>query len=94
MKVVDLMTPNPFTCSVTETLEAAMRVMWEHDCGILPILDEHGAVVGMLTDRDVAVAAYTQGRPLANISVTTAMSRRVCGVLVTDSIDRLEAVMS
>jgi CBS-domain-containing membrane protein len=49
--------------------------------------DEGGArVVGMLTDRDVCMAAYTQGRPLGAIKVASAMSERVCSCRVTDSL--------
>jgi CBS-domain-containing membrane protein len=55
----------------------------------VPVLEKgNGAarVVGMITDRDVCMAAYTQGRPLADITVGTVMSRDVRACRATDSI--------
>jgi CBS domain-containing protein len=43
--------------------------MWERDCGVVPVVDASGQLVGMLTDRDVCMAAYTRGQPLAAMSV-------------------------
>jgi CBS domain-containing protein len=84
MKVEQLMTRTVVACHPTDTLEAAARIMWEHDCGCVPVVvgeDGGGRVVGMLTDRDVCMAAYTQGRPLRDLMVSNAMARdvRVCG---------------
>ena len=44
--------------------------MWERRCGSVPVVDEAGDVVGMVTDRDVSMAAYTQGRRLDDIAVS------------------------
>jgi len=55
--------------------------MWDHDCGCAPVVDTHGKLVGIVTDRDICMAAYTQGMPLADIRVERVMSARVisCG---------------
>lgn len=55
VKIRDLMTSNPATCSPRESVAAALARMWEHDCGILPVVDE-GRIIGVLTDRDIAMA--------------------------------------
>ena len=89
MKVEQLMTRNVETCGSHETLERAAAMMWNHDCGALPVVTNHdGAarVVGMLTDRDICMAAYTQGRALRDIGVTTAMSQRLCSCRPTDAV--------
>jgi CBS domain-containing protein len=56
--------------------------MWEHDCGCLPVCATNGEtrVIGMLTDRDICMAALFQGRPLRELKVADAMSEdiRVC----------------
>jgi CBS domain-containing protein len=78
--VEQLMSRAVATCRPDDSLNAAARIMWEHDCGVVPItvVDEGGErVVGMITDRDVCMAAYTQGRPLRDIAVTSAMSGRI-----------------
>jgi CBS-domain-containing membrane protein len=67
--------------------------MWENDCGCVPVVDAAGRVVGMLTDRDVCMAAYTQGRPLAEIPVSSAMSRSVVACGPDDTIATAEQRM-
>jgi CBS-domain-containing membrane protein len=89
MKVEQLMTRNVQTCTPQDALNAVAKIMWERDCGCVPVVGEgNGAarVVGMITDRDVCMAAYTQGRPLAEITVGAVMSRDVRACRATDSI--------
>src|SRR5271169_6874358 len=68
-------------CTIHDTLNAAGRIMWDHDCGCAPVVDAHGKLAGIVTDRDISMAAYTQGVPLDAIPVERAMSARVvsCG---------------
>jgi CBS domain-containing protein len=80
MIIADIMTPHPQTCRVDETLDRVARLMWDYDCGALPIVDRGGHVVGMVTDRDICMAAYFQGRPLHQILVTVAGSTSVHSV--------------
>ena len=83
-RVEQLMSLGVATCRPDDRLGTAACIMWEHDCGVVPVtVPEAGGerVVGMLTDRDICMAAYTQGRVLAEIAVSTAMSDtvRTCG---------------
>lgn len=90
MKVQQLMTRNVETCRADECLDRAAATMWERDCGVLPVVGPgNGAerVVGMLTDRDICMAAYTQGRPLREITVATAMSKSLCSCRSTDAVE-------
>lgn len=77
MKVEELMTKQVVACRTEDTLARAAQIMWEHDCGAVPVVDDAMRVVGMVTDRDGFMAAYTQGRRLDDVSVGTAMSRRI-----------------
>jgi CBS domain-containing protein len=89
MKVEQLMTRNVRTCGAEEPLSAAARIMWEGDCGCVPVVEQADGtarVVGMITDRDICMAAYTQGSPLSEIPVSSAMSREVRSCAATDSI--------
>ncbi len=70
-----------------------MQIMWDHDCGVVPVVDLDNRVIGMITDRDVAVAAYTQGRALWQIPVSSAMAKQVHGVREGDPLDVVEALM-
>jgi CBS domain-containing protein len=89
MNVEQLMTRNVQTCHPGDAMSAAARIMWERDCGCVPVVEqEDGAarVVGMITDRDICMAAYTQGRPLSDIKVGSAMARDIRSCRSSDSI--------
>jgi len=93
MKVSELMKREVQACSVHDNLERAARIMWECDCGCVPVVDDDARVVGMLTDRDVCMAGYTQGKPYAEILVTSAMATKVFGVDAQDQVEVAEAIM-
>lgn len=91
--VEQLMSRNVATCRPDDRLDTAARIMWERDCGVVPVtlLEEGGErVVGMITDRDVCMAAYTQGRRLADVPVSTAMSR---GIRTCQPTDRIQSAI-
>jgi CBS domain-containing protein len=77
MKVQDVMSCEIEICRPDEDLNRVAQLMWERDFGVVPVIDPSGIVVGMITDRDVCMAAYTQGRPLASICVGEVMSRTI-----------------
>ena len=86
MKVSDLMTREVRTCHQHDSLNRAAQLMWENDCGAVPVVDSDLKVIGMLTDRDICMAAYTQGKRLDEIPVVTAMSRQVVRCLPSASV--------
>lgn len=60
MNVRDLMTPNPRTVELSDTIQDAARIMREEDTGAVPVVEE-GRVVGMVTDRDIVIRAVADG---------------------------------
>jgi CBS domain-containing protein len=78
MKVSDLMTREVKACFQHDSLNRAAQIMWENDCGAVPVIDADSKVVGMLTDRDICMAAYTKGVALKDAPVGGVMSRVVC----------------
>jgi CBS domain-containing protein len=93
MKIQTKMTAPVKTCIPTDTLALAAQLMWESDCGSLPVVDVAGAPIGMITDRDICMAAYTQGERLDAIAVGIAMSRSVYTCRATDALTTAEATM-
>ncbi len=69
MKVKDLMTKSVSTCDEQTNLSSAAIMMWDGDCGILPIVDEREKVVGVITDRDLSLAMATKNRLPTEIPV-------------------------
>jgi CBS domain-containing protein len=94
MKVHDLMTKTVKACGPTDTLNTAAHLMWTHDCGCIPVTDPEGHVQGMLTDRDICMAAYTRGAPLEELHVADAMSANVYTVAPHETLARAERLMA
>ncbi len=93
MKVKDVMVRDVKTCSPHDTLNRAAQLMWEHDCGVVPVIDTEDRVVGIVTDRDACMGAYTKGRPLHAIRVDEVMSRDVQTCRSEDAVADVEAMM-
>lgn len=93
MNVSELMIEDVACCALGDTDNRAAQLMWEHDCGVVPIVDQNGRAVGMVTDRDLCMAAYTSGRPLTELTVDQAMSRDLVGCCATDSVENALDVM-
>jgi len=77
MKVQDIMTSEVQCCSPDTNLAAAAKMMWDSDCGALPVLNVEGKVLGVITDRDICMAAATKNRPPSQITVWETISPRV-----------------
>ena len=60
MNVRDVMTPNPRTVELSDTIQDAARIMREEDTGAVPVVED-GRVVGMVTDRDIVIRAIADG---------------------------------
>ena len=87
MKAEDWMTHDVLTCGAETSMNEAAHIMWVGDCGILPVVDEGGSVIGMITDRDVCMGAHFQGRALAHVKVADSMSRTVVACRASDPIE-------
>ncbi len=77
MKVKEIMSTNAKVCTLTDNLSSAAGLMWKNDCGIIPVVAEGGKVVGLITDRDICMAATLKNRNLSNIAVEDVISGRV-----------------
>jgi CBS domain-containing protein len=93
MKVVEVMSKDTLTCSPSDTLDRAAQLMWEHDCGAVPITDDRGRTVAIVTDRDICIAAYTQGKALSEIPVMVAASKSLISATPDDTVETVSALM-
>ncbi len=82
-------------CKADETLNRAAQLMWERDCGFIPVIASNGdgPLVGVVTDRDIAIATYTQGKAPLAISVSSVMARKPITCHPEDDITRAEDLM-
>jgi CBS domain-containing protein len=65
------------SCRPSDTLSVAAQAMWDHDCGAIPVANDDGRLVGIITDRDICMATYTKGRAPQTISVKEVMAKDV-----------------
>jgi len=93
MHIESLMTRDVKTCTADDSLDVAARAMWENDCGCVPVVDADGGVIGMLTDRDICMAAYTQGAALSALQVGPSMATTVYSCKPKDSPATAENLM-
>ena len=76
MKVQDAMTYDVHTCRPDTDLAMAAMQMWDGDFGVLPVVDGK-KVVGMITDRDICMAAAMKRRDPGTIRVDEVMTKQV-----------------
>lgn len=76
MNVQDVMTAGPACCTSDATLETVARLMVEHDCGCIPVVDgiEQKKPIGMITDRDITVRTVAKGKNPLEMKVSDAMT--------------------
>lgn len=93
MNANEIMTKEVYVCNPGDSLNEAARIMWDHDCGCVPIVDQMRRVVGIITDRDICMAAYTKGVPLGSICIESVMSEDVQSCQAEDSSESIEEIM-
>jgi CBS domain-containing protein len=93
MNVDQIMNRDVKVCRPQDSLNRAAQIMWENSCGAVPIVDEQSRPVGFLTDRDVCMAAYTQGKPLGALLVEGAMARKIVSCKSEDDLNFAAQVM-
>ncbi|HET9988219.1 MAG TPA: CBS domain-containing protein [Kofleriaceae bacterium] len=94
MRARDLMSSPVITCHVNDSLATAAKHMWDRDCGVLGVVNDEGKLTGMITDRDICMAAYTRGRTLDDLVVNIAMSSHVVSAQADQEINELEELMA
>ncbi len=96
MRVAELMSTQVQTCSPNDSLEHVAQLMWDNDCGAVPVCTGNGITraVGMITDRDICMCAFLQGGPLRELTVSTALaSRKLQACRAEDSLTEAERIM-
>jgi CBS domain-containing protein len=92
MKVKELMTTDLKVCAPDTTVAQAAQLMWEGDCGILPVLDD-GELAGVITDRDMYIALATQNARAAQLKVGALATKKVATCTPEDDVHAALATM-
>ena len=94
MKVSEVKTGNPFFCQRETDLGAATELLWNGNCGFLPVVADNGQVVGAVTDRDICIALGTKDRRAGEVTVAEIVSNRLATCTPDDDIHDALATMS
>ena len=94
MLVEQLMNRPAITCRPHDSCHAVAGLMWENDVGVIPVVDDDDCVCGMITDRDICMAAYLRSLPLSEMQVRDVMSRDVFTCRPGDPLGVAERIMS
>jgi CBS domain-containing protein len=95
MRVEQLMARPVQYCRREDTLAHAAQLMWDYDCGCLPVCSGDGSmrVVGVITDRDICMCALFQSKALQELHVSEAMAKQVQVCRPSDSVADAEKTM-
>jgi CBS domain-containing protein len=93
MNVSDCMTREVTVVSPNDTIQQAAKLMAQIDAGILPVA-ENDRLVGMITDRDIAVRAVAEGKNPTQTRVRDVMTSEVRYVYEDDAIEDTAETMS
>ena len=86
MKIQDIMTKKPSTVTPDTGVVQAARLMKDEDIGVIPVVDGD-RVVGIVTDRDIAIRAVAEGRRIDETRVKDVMSTDVKTVKLSGSVE-------
>jgi CBS domain-containing protein len=92
MKVSKIMTADPRTCAPSTTLADAAKLLWEGDCGVLPVV-YGGKLIGVVTDRDMFIALATRDTRASQLTVGEACSKNVWTCEPEDNVTTALATM-
>jgi CBS-domain-containing membrane protein len=91
------MTPNPKMCTPNDKVEVAINLMWDHDCGAVPVVKdlESKELIGMVTDRDIAMhlVRHAYSHP-SQVKVADCMSTNVIACQLEDAVASAIQLMS
>lgn len=93
MKIRDVMSTDVHSCTPGTTARDALALMYTHDIGALPVVDDSGGAVGMITDRDLAMACCVRDVAPTAIRVDEITTRNVWSVKPDDAVEEAELVM-
>jgi len=95
MKVEQVMTKDPTCCLPSESVQHAASIMRDEHIGSVPVLDneQHGKIVGVVTDRDLCMNVVAEGRDPQAVQVEQCMTTKVVTCSPGDSVERVTELM-
>lgn len=93
MVAEEWMTRSPHTVGPGDSLQAAAETMDRHEIGCILVTDDDDRLVGVITDRDICLAASREKAPLERLRIGAFMSTRARTCRPTDSLETVCELM-
>lgn len=94
MKLVsDIMLKDPITCAPDSSLEQIAKLMLDHNCGEIPIVDSENRPIGIITDRDICVRSLALGKNPLPMRAIEIMSTPVESLTPDATLEKCVALM-
>lgn len=93
MNISEICTRGVKFCGPQDNLATAAELMWEYDCGAIPVLEDSGKLMGMITDRDICLALATRKAVAPDVPVQEVMSGSLDSCTTGDPIEHVLKVM-
>jgi len=87
------MTASPATCDPSTTLRLVTSLMTDHDCAAIPVT-ESGRLIGIITDRDIAIRGVALHENAASVETRECMSTPVIAIGGDEPIERAIPLMT
>lgn len=94
MKVKEVMSKNVQVCMPETSLATAAVMMWDNDCGVIPVVDLEEKVLGVITDRDICMATAIKHRDPSAIAVSEVISGNVYACAPNDDVRQALTTMA
>ena len=95
MKCSEIMTKNPACCLPTDTAQRAAQLMKTENVGPIPVVSDEQTkkLVGIVTDRDLALNVVAEGRDPKSTKVNEVMTTGVTACRADDDLEKATAAM-
>lgn len=95
-KCSDVMTPDPACCEPNDSVKNAAKIMKQHDVGSVPVVESQASrrLVGMVTDRDLAVRVLAGDRNIEQATLRDAMSASPVACREDDDVQKAVQLMA
>ena len=93
MTVLEVMTRAPACATTDMPLEVVARMMVDNNCGCIPVIDEAGSPIGVITDRDIVCRTIALAQNPLEMTVTAAMTPECVTVSQDASVEHCASVL-
>ncbi len=95
MKASEIMTSSPQTVTAAQQVADAIQIMKAENCGVVPVVspEDNSSLVGLVTDRDIALKACEEGASGPQMPVVEAMTTNLFVVSPDDPLPRVKQIM-